>query len=180
MKKDSVPWSSAVQKRLKQYDKKVKVSLCFNWAPRHEGIWGEWRYSPTHSLTSALDGGEWSASRPGRFTPRKRAPVTRWIGGWVSPRANLDAVVKRKIPAPAGTRTPDHPARSPALYHWAIPAPRLKQYQLNILYRSILSLYIAKILRIYNGNECKVVLQWLNTFTKYNLHTKQSQKFSCS
>jgi hypothetical protein len=27
-------------------------------------------------LTSALDGGEWSASRLGRFTPRERAPVT--------------------------------------------------------------------------------------------------------
>jgi hypothetical protein len=47
------------------------------------------------SLTSALDGGEWSASRPGRFTPRERAPGTRWIGGWVGPRAVLDAVVKR-------------------------------------------------------------------------------------
>jgi hypothetical protein len=31
-------------------------------------------YSSAHSLTSALDGGEWSASRPGRFTPRERAP----------------------------------------------------------------------------------------------------------
>jgi hypothetical protein len=29
-------------------------------------------YSSTHSLTSALDEGEWSASRPGRFTPRER------------------------------------------------------------------------------------------------------------
>jgi hypothetical protein len=37
---------------------------------------GEWRYSSTHSLTSALDGGEWSASRPGRFIPRKKAPGT--------------------------------------------------------------------------------------------------------
>jgi hypothetical protein len=37
--------------------------------------------------------GEWSASRPGRFTPRERAPVTHWIGGWVGPRAGLDAVV---------------------------------------------------------------------------------------
>jgi hypothetical protein len=36
---------------------KVKLSLCFNWAPRHEGVLGEWRYSFTHSLTSALDGG---------------------------------------------------------------------------------------------------------------------------
>jgi hypothetical protein len=26
-------------------------------------------------LTSALVGGEWSASRPGRFTPVERAPV---------------------------------------------------------------------------------------------------------
>jgi hypothetical protein len=49
-----------------------------------------------HSLTSALDG-EWSASRPGRFIFRERAPVNRWIGEWVDPRAGLDAVVKRKI-----------------------------------------------------------------------------------
>jgi hypothetical protein len=34
-----------------------------NWAPRHEGALGKLRYSSTHSLTSALDGGEWSASR---------------------------------------------------------------------------------------------------------------------
>jgi len=47
--------------------------MCFNWAPRHEGVLGEWRYSSTHSLTLALDRGEWSASRPGRFTPRERA-----------------------------------------------------------------------------------------------------------
>jgi hypothetical protein len=53
-----------------------------------------------HSLTSALDGGEWSASRPGRFTARERAPGTHWIGGWVGPRAVLDAVMKRKIPSP--------------------------------------------------------------------------------
>jgi hypothetical protein len=38
-------------------------------------------------LTSALLGGEWSASRPCRFTPKERAPVTHWIGGWVGPRA---------------------------------------------------------------------------------------------
>jgi len=30
-----------------------------------------------------LDGGEWSASRPGRFTPKERTPGTHWIGGWV-------------------------------------------------------------------------------------------------
>jgi hypothetical protein len=31
--------------------------------------------------------------------PRKRAPGTHWIGGWVGPRAGLEAVVKRKIPS---------------------------------------------------------------------------------
>jgi len=38
-------------------------------------------YSFTHSLTSAEDGGKWSASRPGRFTPRETAPGTDQIGG---------------------------------------------------------------------------------------------------
>jgi hypothetical protein len=28
---------------------KVKLSLCFNWAPCQEGVLGEWRYSFTHS-----------------------------------------------------------------------------------------------------------------------------------
>jgi hypothetical protein len=46
---------------------KVKLSLCFNWARRHEGVLGEWTHSSTHSLTSALDKDEWSASRPGRY-----------------------------------------------------------------------------------------------------------------
>jgi hypothetical protein len=45
-------------------------------------------------VTSALDGGEWSASRTGRFTPRERSTGTHWIGGWMGPRAVLDAVVK--------------------------------------------------------------------------------------
>jgi hypothetical protein len=35
-------------------------------------------------LTSELDG-EWSASRPGRFNPRERAPGTHWTGDWVGP-----------------------------------------------------------------------------------------------
>jgi hypothetical protein len=39
-------------------------------------------------LTLALVGGEWSASRPGRFTPGERAPGPQWTGGWVDPRAS--------------------------------------------------------------------------------------------
>jgi hypothetical protein len=61
----------------------------------------------TNFLTSALDGGEWSASRPCRFTPRERAPGIHWIGGWMGPRGGLDAVVKRKIPRPRRELKPD-------------------------------------------------------------------------
>jgi hypothetical protein len=60
---------------------KVKLSLGLNYAPRPDGVLGEGMYSSTNSLTSALDGVEWSASRPGRFTPRERATGTHWIGG---------------------------------------------------------------------------------------------------
>jgi hypothetical protein len=57
-------------------------------------------------LTLALYGGKWSASRPGRFTPGERVPGTHWIGGGVGPRAGLDAVARRKLPATARIRTP--------------------------------------------------------------------------
>jgi hypothetical protein len=53
-------------------------------------------------LTSALDGGEWSASLPGRFTPGERAPDTHWIGGCMGP--GLDAIVEKNL-AHAGNRT---------------------------------------------------------------------------
>jgi hypothetical protein len=95
---------------------KVKSLCSFNWAPRHEGVLGEWMYSSTHSLTSALDGGEWSASRPGRFTPRERAPGTHWIEGWVCSEPFWQRWRREKFPALAGNRkNPDRPARSPAL-----------------------------------------------------------------
>jgi hypothetical protein len=93
---------------------KVKLSLCFffklSTTPlRHIG---EWRYSSTHSLTSALDVVKWSASHPGRFTPRERALGKHWIGGWVCPRAILD-MVKRKIPSPFQELNP----RAPNMKH---------------------------------------------------------------
>jgi hypothetical protein len=47
--------------------------------------------------TLALAGGEWSASHPSHFTPGDKTSSTRWIGGWVDPRASLDIMEKRKI-----------------------------------------------------------------------------------
>jgi hypothetical protein len=51
-------------------------------------------------LISTLSGGEWSASRSGRFTPPEGASDIPWIGGWVGSSAGLDSVVKRRIPSP--------------------------------------------------------------------------------
>jgi hypothetical protein len=56
----------------------------------------EWMYS-SNILDLVNRCSEWSASRPYRSTPGERASGTHWIGGWVSPRAVLDAVEKRKI-----------------------------------------------------------------------------------
>jgi hypothetical protein len=46
-------------------------------------------------LTSAIAGGEWSASRPSQFTSGEGAPDTHWIGGWVDPSAGLDDVEEK-------------------------------------------------------------------------------------
>jgi hypothetical protein len=77
----------------------TKLFLCLNnEAVCHEGILGSGGIAPP-VLTSALDGGEWSASQPGRFTPGKIAPGTHCRGEWVGFRAGLDAVEKRtKLP----------------------------------------------------------------------------------
>jgi hypothetical protein len=74
-------------------------------------------------LTSALTGGEWSVSRPGRFTPGERAPGTHWIGGWVGPRTGLDDVETRKfLTLPRlELRSLSRPAHSQSLYGLRYP-----------------------------------------------------------
>jgi hypothetical protein len=69
-------------------------------------------------LTSALVGGEWSASRPCRFTSGENTPGTYWIGEWVGTRAGLDYMEKRKFLTLSGLelRPLGRPARSQSLY----------------------------------------------------------------
>jgi hypothetical protein len=43
-------------------------------------------------FTSALAGGEWSASRPGRFTPGIHC-----IGGWMGHRTGLDDTERKNL-----------------------------------------------------------------------------------
>jgi hypothetical protein len=75
------------------------------------------RHSSYSFMTSALDGGEWSASRPGRaFTPGERTPGTYCTEGWVGPRAGLDTEDRGKIVCACRGSNPGRPARSQTLY----------------------------------------------------------------
>jgi hypothetical protein len=55
-------------------------------------------------LTSVLT--EWSASRPSRLTPTERVSGTRWIWGWVGPRAGVGTVKRKTYLVPSGNSTP--------------------------------------------------------------------------
>jgi hypothetical protein len=70
-------------------------------------------------LASALSGGEWSASRPCRFTPRERALCIHWINGWVDPKFGLDDMDKKKILPQTGLelRPLGRPPRSQSLWY---------------------------------------------------------------
>jgi hypothetical protein len=97
--------------------KKVKLSL---WLSEHHIMkmycWVEVYLRPY--LTSALDGREWSASRPGVSTF-----ITHCTGDWVGARSGLDAVQKGKPLAPARNSTQIPRSSSPSSSHytaWAI------------------------------------------------------------
>jgi hypothetical protein len=65
---------------------------------RYAGVLCERRYSCYSFLTSALEGGEWLASRPGHaLPPEERAPGTHCIGGWVGLRAGLHVEANGKF-----------------------------------------------------------------------------------
>jgi hypothetical protein len=77
-------------------------------------------------LTSALVGGEWSTSRPGRFTPG-----THWIGGSVDLRAGLDDLENRKfliLPGQNSDSSVVQPVTS-RYTDYASPAPSLCKYK---------------------------------------------------
>jgi hypothetical protein len=57
-----------------RFDDNVKANLC------HADIWGSGDIAPSFFIL-AIDGGEWSASCPSRFTPREIALSTHCMGG---------------------------------------------------------------------------------------------------
>jgi hypothetical protein len=93
------------------YGKGKVVPVRNNQALRHEDIWESEGMAPPF-LISGLDGGEWLASSPGRFTRGKnhRYPLDRRMGG---PQSRSGRRGEQKILAPTGTRTPTPLPSSP-------------------------------------------------------------------
>jgi hypothetical protein len=66
--------SLTLPEETKLKETKVKLSLCLiSYALCHEDAWGTGGIAPPF-LTSALDGGDWSASRPCCFNPGESGP----------------------------------------------------------------------------------------------------------
>jgi hypothetical protein len=68
-------------------------------------------------MAAALEGGEWSAARPGRFTPGKDPVPIVQEAGW-APGPIWTGGQSR----PVGVLSPDRPARSQSLYRLRYPA----------------------------------------------------------
>jgi hypothetical protein len=82
--------------------------------------WGSGGITPPY-FTSALDGDEFSASRPGLFTPIGRAPGTNWIGGYMG-SGPVWTMWRRENRLPTKTRTPNPWLSSPVNCCWFSPA----------------------------------------------------------
>jgi hypothetical protein len=89
---------------------KVKLSRY-----RHVGAKRERRYSSYSFMTSALEGGEWPVSRPGRGLPPGMDSVTHWTGVCVGLRAGLDTEARGKIIFPCRGSNPGRSVCSEAL-----------------------------------------------------------------
>jgi hypothetical protein len=92
-------------------------------------------------LISVLAGGEWSASRLGRFTPGERALGNHWVD-WMVPRTGLDDVERRKTLSLSEPelRPLGHPVCSHSLYPLRYPGSCIQDRRhnfkniLNVLY----------------------------------------------
>jgi hypothetical protein len=127
-------------------------------------------------LTLALAGGEWSASRPGCFTPRERAPGIHWLGGWVDPRAGLDDVEKRKLLILPGLelRLLGCPVHSQSLYRLCYTGSHIEVCMcIKLKYCSCLlgfyvNLYIQSPICLYSAQ----LVKHMDNFTRKSLRSQ--------
>jgi hypothetical protein len=59
--------------------------------------------------------------KPQPLYPQGKIPGILWTGGWMGPRASLDAMEKKVISCPGGESNPGLQARSPSLYPLGYP-----------------------------------------------------------
>ena len=85
-------------------------------------------YSSTLPSTSALDGGGWSAPRPGRFTPGKDPVPTVHEAGWAPGPVWTGA----ENLVPTEIRSLDRPARSESIYRPSYLGPQILLFQIKI------------------------------------------------
>jgi hypothetical protein len=84
-----------------------------------EALGGERRYSSYSFTTSALDGGEWSASRRGRALPPGKGPPVLIVqeAGW-APEPVWTQRLEQKILCPCRGSNPDRPVVQPVVRHY--------------------------------------------------------------
>jgi hypothetical protein len=105
---------------------KVKVKLCLCLTKHHamKAYVGNGGIAPR-----ILDLGtrwRWVISfTPQPLYPQERTPGIHWIGGWVSPRAGLDAGVRRKIPSPYRDSNPPPPIIQPVSQQYTTELSRI-------------------------------------------------------
>jgi len=85
----------------------------------HEDPEGDYRYSSTLSLTSAIDGSGWSTPHPGRSTPGKATSYVLQEAGWDQGRSGR----VRKISLPPGFNTQTVQLVAQSLYRLSYPGP---------------------------------------------------------
>jgi hypothetical protein len=84
--------------------------VCWNVATALSVLYTRWRWLVSFT--------------PWPLDPREETLYTPWVGGWIGPRDDLDAVEKRKICFPAENRIPIPRLSIPQHSHyteWAIP-----------------------------------------------------------
>jgi hypothetical protein len=89
----------------------AKFFLCLISQSRNEDVWGSGGIAPPF-LTSALDGGEWSASCAGRFSPEEKSPwclLDRSLRRLQNPSGRYGE--EKKILCPCRESNPSRPAR---------------------------------------------------------------------
>jgi hypothetical protein len=143
---------------------------------------GERRCSSYSFSTSALDGGQWSASCPGRaLVPGKKLPVPIVQEAGRTPEPVWTRETRGKILSPLPgiePRSPGRLARSQTLYWLSYPAHPFKVLVSCILSNS--NAYILYVLLSINSSPvlCHPNVTW-STVSSHSLHSRHLLSVSC-